>query len=137
MSISQRKVMPQFRLTKTEEEKLSEQFEKWKSVLNWKVAPAVIACGLAALPLPEYRLLIGIVGFFVLFATFVAVKNHFPSIFKELRLKERSFKEEIIYRGISSYYFSFKRSFRHFPVYWVAIVLLTGALADIPSLIGL
>ena len=129
--------MPQFRLTAAEEEKLQAQFEEWKTKLNWYVATPVLAIGVAGIPLPEYRRILGWIGVIVLIAAFVAAKSHFPSLFKELRDKNRTYKEEIIYRGIGSYYFSFKNTLRHFPMYMIAVILLTSILFDVPAMFGL
>ena len=128
--------MPEFRLTKKEEEQLQVQFEYWKKQLNFKVAPLIIAASLGAFVAPDYREPIAYIGIFILIAAFIAVKNHFPSIFQELGAKkaERTFREEIIYRGIASYYFSFKRNLVHFPLYFLSVCLLVIVAVDLPSL---
>jgi hypothetical protein len=129
--------VPQFRLTAAEEEQLKTQFEAWKNRLNWYVAGPVLGIAIAAIPLPDYRRLLSWLGVVVLLAAFVAAKNQFPAIFKELRDKNRTYKEDIIYRGIGSYYFSLKNSLRHFPMYMVAVILLTSNLFNVPAMFGL
>jgi len=85
----------------------------------------------------EYREFIGYTGLVILLAAFLAVKNHFPSVFKSLKDKNRTYKEEIIYRGIASYYFSLKNMTIHFPLYIAAVVLLVANIANLPKIWGL
>jgi hypothetical protein len=128
--------MPEFRLTKNEEVELDKQFEEWKQKINFYVGPPVLSVAVTAFASPSMRLVLGWLGLLVLIAAFVAIKRKFPIIFKELRSKDRSYKEEIIYRGIGSYYFSLKRSLIHFPLYILAVFLLIAALANMPSIWG-
>jgi hypothetical protein len=126
--------MPEFRLTKNEEAELQSQFERWKHRLNWHIAPLIFGIGITGIVSPDYRKLIGYIGMAVLAAAFLAVKNYFPSVFQSLREKNRTYKEEIIYRGIASYYFSVKNMIKHFPVYFLAIFILVADIVDLPKI---
>ncbi|MFT5815618.1 MAG: hypothetical protein ACI9VT_003392 [Psychroserpens sp.] len=126
-----------FTLSKKWKTELENQFKVWKRNINLTLAPLVLVFVVPALMSPTYRSLLSFLGIIALIGGFLCIKDLFPKIIKDLREKERSYTDDIIYRGISSYYFGFFRSFKDFPIYWISIILLIACLADVPSSYGI
>jgi hypothetical protein len=130
--------MAEFRLTKPDEKKLVEQFEKWKNIFNWRIAPLAFGALLAAVSVPDYRRLICALGLIAMIGAWFVAKHEFPKILDDLRKKtDRTFREEILLKGISSYYFSTLNMFKHFGAYLASAVPLAFVMAGTLEKIGL
>jgi hypothetical protein len=117
--------MAEFRLTKKEETDLKEQFERWKTIMNWRIAPLAFAAVIAAIPVEKYRIVICCLGLSVITGAYIVARNEFPKVFSGLQSKQnRTFREEIIFKGVSSYYFGLTSMIKHFAPFLCSVMPL-------------
>jgi hypothetical protein len=80
--------MAEFRLTKKEETDLKEQFERWKTIMNWRIAPLAFAAVIAAIPVEKYRIVICSLGLSVITGAYIVARSEFPKVFSGLQSKK-------------------------------------------------
>jgi uncharacterized membrane protein YfcA len=129
--------MEEFKLKPKDQEALKSQLAVWKKWLNLFVAPLAFSGAGAALAEKEYRAWLSWLTIIFLGAIYVYARHEFPKIIEELRKKERTFREEIVYRGIVSYYFGWPSILKHFPVYFVSVVFLAAVASGVFEKLGI
>lgn len=129
--------MAEFRFTKNEEAALKEQLDHWKKILNWYIAPIVYGASFSAIPAKGYREIIGWLAVFVIASAYIVAREKFPAILSDLKSKDKTYREEIIYRGVVSYYFGWPGIIKHFGLYFFSVVSLAIILSGLLERLGL
>lgn len=102
---------------------LEQQIDKWANFLNSYVAPIGFSMGIGCLSLQRPRDYAFICMSFLALVVLTGGKEYL-SIIMNLRKKQRTAEEDIIYRGIMSRYFNLKTSVTTFSAFWVAGLFL-------------